>query len=214
MVDTGHSVALSRHSHLFSTMSSLHDVLVHDKASIPPAQPLTALAYTIFASELRLAPSSPQISALILPRRYALTPPRSYTLTLPRNATKKYPAPPPTTPPSIHRQRGIKLRVADERWAGSEEWVVSSALAGFKLWVPYWLSRARGLVANVKVVHLVQGSVASLSHTKHCCQRRGTCTWNYADYFTIIHANFSLRCYTQPIVHYCVDFAAFNEIFV
>jgi hypothetical protein len=30
-VVTGHSVALSRHSHLFSTMSSLHDVLVHDK---------------------------------------------------------------------------------------------------------------------------------------------------------------------------------------
>jgi hypothetical protein len=27
----GHSVALSRRSHLFSTMSSLHDVLVHDK---------------------------------------------------------------------------------------------------------------------------------------------------------------------------------------
>jgi hypothetical protein len=30
-VVTGHSVALSRCSHLFSTMSSLHDVLVHDK---------------------------------------------------------------------------------------------------------------------------------------------------------------------------------------
>jgi hypothetical protein len=29
-VVTGHSVALSRHPHLFSTMSSLHDVLVHD----------------------------------------------------------------------------------------------------------------------------------------------------------------------------------------
>jgi hypothetical protein len=29
-VVTGHSVALSRRSHLFSTMSSLHDVLVHD----------------------------------------------------------------------------------------------------------------------------------------------------------------------------------------
>jgi hypothetical protein len=28
-VVTGHSVALSRHSHLFSTMSFLHDVLVH-----------------------------------------------------------------------------------------------------------------------------------------------------------------------------------------
>jgi hypothetical protein len=27
----GHSVALSRRSHLFSTMSSLHNVLVHDK---------------------------------------------------------------------------------------------------------------------------------------------------------------------------------------
>jgi hypothetical protein len=27
---TGHSVALNRRSHLFSTMSSLHDVLVHD----------------------------------------------------------------------------------------------------------------------------------------------------------------------------------------
>jgi hypothetical protein len=26
----GHSVALSRRSHMFSTMSSLHDVLVHD----------------------------------------------------------------------------------------------------------------------------------------------------------------------------------------
>jgi hypothetical protein len=30
-VVTGHSVALSRYSHLFSTMSSLHDVLVHGK---------------------------------------------------------------------------------------------------------------------------------------------------------------------------------------
>jgi hypothetical protein len=29
-VVTSHSVALSRRSHLFSTMSSLHDVLVHD----------------------------------------------------------------------------------------------------------------------------------------------------------------------------------------
>jgi hypothetical protein len=29
-VVTDHSVALSRRSHLFSTMSSLHDVLVHD----------------------------------------------------------------------------------------------------------------------------------------------------------------------------------------
>jgi hypothetical protein len=29
-VVTSLSVALSRHSHLFSTMSSLHDVLVHD----------------------------------------------------------------------------------------------------------------------------------------------------------------------------------------
>jgi hypothetical protein len=29
-VVTGHFVALSRCSHLFSTMSSLHDVLVHD----------------------------------------------------------------------------------------------------------------------------------------------------------------------------------------
>jgi hypothetical protein len=28
---TGHSVALSRRSHLFSMMSSLHDVLVHDR---------------------------------------------------------------------------------------------------------------------------------------------------------------------------------------
>jgi hypothetical protein len=31
-VVTGHSVALSRRSHLFSTMSSLHDVLMHDIA--------------------------------------------------------------------------------------------------------------------------------------------------------------------------------------
>jgi hypothetical protein len=29
-VVTGHSVALSRRSHLSSTMSSLHDVLVHE----------------------------------------------------------------------------------------------------------------------------------------------------------------------------------------
>jgi hypothetical protein len=29
-VVTGHFVALNRRSHLFSTMSSLHDVLVHD----------------------------------------------------------------------------------------------------------------------------------------------------------------------------------------
>jgi hypothetical protein len=34
-VVTGHSVALSRCSHLFSTMSSLHDVLVHDKVLNP-----------------------------------------------------------------------------------------------------------------------------------------------------------------------------------
>jgi hypothetical protein len=33
-VVTGHSVALSRRSHLFSTMSSLHDVLVHDTLDI------------------------------------------------------------------------------------------------------------------------------------------------------------------------------------
>jgi hypothetical protein len=33
-VVTGHSVALSRRSHLFSTMSSLHDVLVHDNFSV------------------------------------------------------------------------------------------------------------------------------------------------------------------------------------
>jgi hypothetical protein len=31
MVVIGHFVALSRHSHLFSMMSSLHDVLVYDK---------------------------------------------------------------------------------------------------------------------------------------------------------------------------------------
>jgi hypothetical protein len=30
-VVTGHSVALNRRSHLFSTMSSLHDVVVHDR---------------------------------------------------------------------------------------------------------------------------------------------------------------------------------------
>jgi hypothetical protein len=30
MVVTGHSVALNRRSHLFSTMSSLHDVVVHN----------------------------------------------------------------------------------------------------------------------------------------------------------------------------------------
>jgi hypothetical protein len=35
-VVTGYSVALSRRSHLFSTMSSLHDVLVHDNT---PKQP-------------------------------------------------------------------------------------------------------------------------------------------------------------------------------
>jgi hypothetical protein len=33
-VVTGHSVALSRYSHLFSTMSSLHDVLVHDSCQV------------------------------------------------------------------------------------------------------------------------------------------------------------------------------------
>jgi hypothetical protein len=43
-VVTGHSVALNRHSHLFSTMSSLHDVLVHDKDSIAlHKQPYTHL---------------------------------------------------------------------------------------------------------------------------------------------------------------------------
>jgi hypothetical protein len=30
----GHSVALSRRSHLVSTMSSLHDVLVHDSCQV------------------------------------------------------------------------------------------------------------------------------------------------------------------------------------
>jgi hypothetical protein len=34
-VVTGHSVALSRRSHLFSTISSLHDVLVHDNTLKP-----------------------------------------------------------------------------------------------------------------------------------------------------------------------------------
>jgi hypothetical protein len=34
MVVTGHFVALSRCSHLFSTMSSLHDVLVHDNCQV------------------------------------------------------------------------------------------------------------------------------------------------------------------------------------
>jgi hypothetical protein len=33
-VVTGHSVALSRRSHLFSMMSSLHDVLVHDSCQV------------------------------------------------------------------------------------------------------------------------------------------------------------------------------------
>jgi hypothetical protein len=33
-VVTGHSMALSRRSHLFSTMSSLHNVLVHDSIVI------------------------------------------------------------------------------------------------------------------------------------------------------------------------------------
>jgi hypothetical protein len=33
-VVTGHSVALSRRSHLFSTMSSLHNVLVHDNCQV------------------------------------------------------------------------------------------------------------------------------------------------------------------------------------
>jgi hypothetical protein len=39
----GHSAALSRHSHLFSTMSSLHDVLVHDKYINPFAPPHKSL---------------------------------------------------------------------------------------------------------------------------------------------------------------------------
>jgi hypothetical protein len=34
IVVTGYSVALSRRSHLFSTMSSLHDVLVHDSCQV------------------------------------------------------------------------------------------------------------------------------------------------------------------------------------
>jgi hypothetical protein len=33
-VVTGHSVALSRRSHLFRTMSSLHDVLVHNSCQV------------------------------------------------------------------------------------------------------------------------------------------------------------------------------------
>jgi hypothetical protein len=33
-VVTGHSVALSRRSHLFSSMSSLHDILVHDSCQV------------------------------------------------------------------------------------------------------------------------------------------------------------------------------------
>jgi hypothetical protein len=31
---TGHFVALSRRSHLFSTMSSLHNILVHDSCQV------------------------------------------------------------------------------------------------------------------------------------------------------------------------------------
>jgi hypothetical protein len=34
MVVTSHSVALSRRSHLFSMISSLHDVLVHDSCQV------------------------------------------------------------------------------------------------------------------------------------------------------------------------------------
>jgi hypothetical protein len=38
-VVTGYSVALSRRSHLFSTMSSLHDVLVRDKHVLQQGMP-------------------------------------------------------------------------------------------------------------------------------------------------------------------------------
>jgi hypothetical protein len=37
-VVTGHFVALNRRSHLFSTMSSLHDVLVHDTLQTKPGK--------------------------------------------------------------------------------------------------------------------------------------------------------------------------------
>jgi hypothetical protein len=46
-VVTGHFVALSRRSHLFSTMSSLHDVLVHDSCQV---QRLGRGVYVIQAS--------------------------------------------------------------------------------------------------------------------------------------------------------------------
>jgi hypothetical protein len=48
-VVTGHSVALNRRSHLFSTMSSLHDVLVHDifkRGGQKALTPLQAAAVT------------------------------------------------------------------------------------------------------------------------------------------------------------------------
>jgi hypothetical protein len=47
MVVTGHSVALSRRPHMFSTMSSLHDVLVHDNYQV---QRLGGGVYVIQAS--------------------------------------------------------------------------------------------------------------------------------------------------------------------
>jgi hypothetical protein len=46
-VFTSQSVALSRHSHLFSTMSSLHDVLVHDNCQV---QRLRGGVYVVQAS--------------------------------------------------------------------------------------------------------------------------------------------------------------------
>jgi hypothetical protein len=39
-VVTGHSVALGRRSHLFSTMSSLHVVLVHDMVDMDGSFPM------------------------------------------------------------------------------------------------------------------------------------------------------------------------------
>jgi hypothetical protein len=46
-VVTGHSMALNRRSHLFSTMSSLHDVLVHDKLSNSNSKVISPMTTTI-----------------------------------------------------------------------------------------------------------------------------------------------------------------------
>jgi hypothetical protein len=66
-VVTGHSVALCRRSHLFSMMSSLHDVLVHNK-QFPPQPPLRCPWRCLHARQMVPLYSRAEMVATCVPR--------------------------------------------------------------------------------------------------------------------------------------------------